>query len=106
MHIVVIFVRKLFFCPHYPDSPTFFQQCDGYNGTLEPSQNVGATIFITIANQQTNFFQRFEGRLVGSHLGMFKPSPYHNHVPIQVGFKSMILHSLHNLALLMNCLLW
>src|SRR5450759_3657580 len=70
----------------------------GYNGTLGPSKALVATVFEDIVNQQRQFFNRYEGGLVGTHLS----ADHHHNVPGRIHFTDKFskkkfagIHGLH-----------
>jgi hypothetical protein len=64
----------------FPDFPTFFRHCNGFNTTSGPSRQIAVSIFEAITSQQKKLFQRFEGDLVGSHL----VTDHHHNVPARI----------------------
>jgi len=74
----------------------------GYNGTLGPSKALVATVFEDIVNQQRQFFNRYEGGLVGTHLS----ADHHHNVPGRIHFTDKFSNKkfagIHGLHTVMN----
>ena len=49
--------------PEFPPFPSFFQHCDGFNGSLGPCPQNCISIFCSIVQKQQVFFDRFQGAL-------------------------------------------
>ena len=61
----------------FPDFPSIFQHCGGYNSTLGPSEcHIGNIINYIVAQQQP-FFNRLEGAITGLHLS----ADHHHNAP-------------------------
>ncbi|KAK8943037.1 hypothetical protein KSP39_PZI009342 [Platanthera zijinensis] len=61
----------------FPDFPSFFQHCNGYNGTLGPVESTLTSLVNDCIARQLLFYKRMEGAITGTHLS----ADHHHNVP-------------------------